>query len=315
MSNRLGNLIQELYTQKQVCIMTHDFPDHDAIAAAFGLQYLLQSVGLEAQIVYRGMLQSPSLEHAINLLQISVYHFDDVVQQDAQIIAIDGLPNLLSEHEKKITAIIDHHNLLHPSGIRYKDVRTSYGACATIIWEYFRESSLEIPRSVATALLMGIMMDTMFMTRGVSQADLRAHSELFYLGDWELASRLLRNSLSIENLSIFREAMQQFRRHKHFVFIPLSLKCSVEVQALIADFFLGLREITVVAVSIRHSGSIRISVRSEDKSFPGDQLIRHVVQGIGQGGGHAHMAGGQIPESAYPGDAEIEKRFRKGIFL
>lgn len=295
--------------------MTHDFPDHDAVAAAFGLQYLLQSVGVESQIVYHGALQSPSLENAIKLLNIAIYHFDDAVKDGAQIIAIDGLSGMHAERGADICAIIDHHSLVHPAGIRYKDVRTSYGSCATIIWEYFCESKIGIPRSVATALLMGIMMDTMFMTRGVSQADLRAHSELFYLGDWELSSRLLRNSLSIENLPVFREAIQRYKRYKHFAFVSISLDCSVEVQALVADFFLGLREISVVAVLIRHSGSVRISVRSEDKSFPGDQLIKRVLQGIGQGGGHTHMAGGQIPESKYPGDTEIEKRFKEGVFL
>ncbi len=311
---RLSNLIKELRTDRQICIMTHDFPDHDAVAAAFGLQYLLQSVGIETHIVYKGMLQSPSLEHAILLLNISIYHYDDVVEGGAQIITVDGLPSISEDDDVKICAIIDHHKFSHPEYVTYKDIRASYGSCATIVWDYFRDSKTNVPQSIATVLLMGIMMDTMFMTRGVSQTDLRAYSELFYLGDWALASRLLRNSLSIDNLSVFQEALKKYRRHNQLIFVSISIECSVEVQALLADFFLGLREITIVAVVIRHSGTIRISLRSEDKSYPCDQLIRKVVEDIGQGGGHAHMAGGQIPDNEYPGDAEIEKRLCEGVF-
>ena len=46
---------------------------------------------------------------------------------------------------------------------------------------------------MATALLMGIMMDTAYMTRGVAAVDLAAFSGLFFMGDWESAAYILRN--------------------------------------------------------------------------------------------------------------------------
>jgi c-di-AMP phosphodiesterase-like protein len=39
----LGTLFSKLKTRERVFIQTHDFPDHDAIASAFGMQKLLES--------------------------------------------------------------------------------------------------------------------------------------------------------------------------------------------------------------------------------------------------------------------------------
>ncbi len=42
--------------QKPVLIQTHDFPDHDAMAAAYGLQQLLLRFNVHPRIVYRGII-------------------------------------------------------------------------------------------------------------------------------------------------------------------------------------------------------------------------------------------------------------------
>ena len=42
------------FTHRHVFIQTHNFPDPDAIASAYGLQYLLHSRGLESTIIYKG---------------------------------------------------------------------------------------------------------------------------------------------------------------------------------------------------------------------------------------------------------------------
>ena len=39
---------------KHVYIQMHNFPDPDAIASAFGLQYLLRAKGFASTIVYKG---------------------------------------------------------------------------------------------------------------------------------------------------------------------------------------------------------------------------------------------------------------------
>lgn len=313
MTKRLKALLDNITPQRAVYIQCHDFPDHDAVGSAFGLFFLLRSYGVETTICYRGEMQSLSLQQAIQQLHIPVYSLHELPKSQAQIIAVDGIPYSLDPAIGSVVAVVDHHNLSLPETCVFKDVRISYGACSTIVWEYFVEEGVEPSRDVATALLLGIMMDTMLMTRGVSQGDLNAFSRLFFIADWELSSRLLRNSLSLTNLPIFSEAINNHHIHGNFAFIAIKQPCTTEVQALVADFFLSLREVTVVAVVISQPGGYRVSIRSEDKSIPGDYLVSQVLQDIGEGGGHAHMSGGYIEKKCFPGIRELEERFKKAI--
>jgi single-stranded DNA-specific DHH superfamily exonuclease len=57
----------------------------------------------------------------------------------------------------------------------------------------------------------------------------------------------------------------------------------------------------VVAYAIR-AGGVKLSVRSSRKEVPANELVRALVDGMGLGGGHKHMAGGYIPaEKLEPG--------------
>jgi nanoRNase/pAp phosphatase (c-di-AMP/oligoRNAs hydrolase) len=147
------------------------------------------------------------------------------------------------------------------------------------------------------------------MTRGVHKIDLEAFSELFFRGDWETASRLLKNSLSLNDLSVFREAINECVVAGDFCYVPLDKEISPEVMALVADFFLGLREIHFVVVVVGDRDEYRVSVRSEDARRPTDVVIRRALDSIGSGGGHVHMGGGSIPRDLYPGEEGLRKRF------
>ena len=153
------------------------------------------------------------------------------------------------------------------------------------------------------------MMDTGFMTRGVSEPDLDAFTELFFKGDWRMGSRLLKNSLSLRDLGLFREAINACVVAGDFCFVPVTKECTQEVMALVADFFLGLREISFVVVVEPDREEYRLSVRSEDSDRPADVIIRTALDGIGAGGGHIHMGGGSIPRDLYPGEEGLRKRF------
>ena len=57
----IHDLIRISKEEKPVFIQTHDFPDHDAISAAYGLQFLLAHYDISSYIVYTGTIQRDSL--------------------------------------------------------------------------------------------------------------------------------------------------------------------------------------------------------------------------------------------------------------
>ena len=153
---KLNKFLQLLSPLQRVVIQAHDFPDHDAIASAYGLATLLQAMGMNTLIVYNGHVDRISLANMIEWLDIPVIHCNKAkLTAHDKIITVDGCIG-----EKNVTdiqgeeiAVIDHHNVTPPKGLWYCDVRSNYGATATIIYEYFSSLNIDIPEKVATALI------------------------------------------------------------------------------------------------------------------------------------------------------------------
>ena len=308
----ISSLVQYLDRSRPIVVQAHDFPDHDAVATAYALSELLKQQGYPTLLCYGGLIQSQSLRDAISSLAIDIRPVSTLdLRESAQLIVVDGFAgnSNMTGVPGEVVAVIDHHPPPWPPQCPYADIRDTYGACATILYDYYKAAESPMSRAVSTALLMGIMMDTAFMTRGVSDVDLAAFSELFRSGDWQLAARLLRNSLSLGDLAAFREAIDACVIARSFAFIPLQGEYTAEVMALIADFFLGLREIQFVVVVSGDRDEYRLSVRSEASEYPCDVVIQYALDGIGSGGGHIHMGGGSVPRDLYPGDEGLRKRF------
>jgi len=293
-----------LEPSRRVVVQTHNYPDHDAVAAGFALRELLALKGFSAVLAYAGDLESDSLVEAVHVLSIPLLSWDDaVITADDQIILVDsyiGNRNVTTNTDS-VKGVIDHHIPPEPADILFSDIRPTVGSCSTIVWTYYVEADLAVPPAVATALLLGLMMDTDFLTRGVSSLDVDAFGALFGIGDLKGASMMLRNSLSLRHLEVFRKALDHAEYHDDICLLRLDVELPPEVVGILADFFLRLREIRFVVIAVEYGEVIKLSVRSEDENRPASGLLRVALAGIGSGGGHIHMGGGGINRMAYPG--------------
>lgn len=307
-----NTLLSILDRSRQVVIQAHDFPDHDAVGAAYALSRLLGARGMDPVLSYGGSIQSQSLAEEIELLGVPIMAASRAgIHPDAQVIVVDGFVgnSNIAGLPGEVVGVIDHHVPPTPPTTRFHDIREDVGSCCTIVYLYAKDSGIDIDRSVATALLVGLMMDTGFMTRGVTEHDIEAFSDLFFRGDWQTGTRLLKNSLSVRDLGLFREAINGCVVADDFCYVPLNKECTQEVMALVADFFLGLREVNFVVVVEPDREEYRMSVRSEDPERPADAIIKRALDGIGSGGGHIHMGGGSVPRDLYPGEEGLRRRF------
>lgn len=306
-------LLRTIDPDKLLVVQTHDFPDHDAAASAFGLYKLFRAAGLMPPLLcFGGRLQSESLEETIRVLGIPLVPCSELeLPHDAQVILVDGLTGNrnVTDLQANLIGVIDHHKPLSLPSLPYLDVRPDYGSCSTILYEYFVEAGVRPDRDTATALLMGIMMDTSFLTRAVLEADLEAFAGLFSVGDWEFGSTLLKNSISLRDLPVFQEAISSSYMEDDSCFVFIDRECSGELIAIVADFFLRLREIKFVVVVNGGHGEYKISVRSEDRMRPANVVLQKALDGIGTGGGHIFMGGGAIEQSVFPGRKAVIDRF------
>jgi nanoRNase/pAp phosphatase (c-di-AMP/oligoRNAs hydrolase) len=311
-TKRFRDLITVLSKDRAVIIQTHDYPDHDAIAAGYALSHILGTFGYCCELCYGGELQSDTIGETIGMLAIPAVPAASLKIADrSQIVLVDGFAGNknVTDLQGDLIGIVDHHEPPEQPDCPFADIRPDYGSCSTIVYQYYLETSTEIPRKIATLLLMGIMIDTDYLTRGVAPVDLAAFSGLFFKGDWERAAYVLRNCLSIRDLPVIRYAVHNLFIQGDMCFLWLEQPCRPELLGLLSDYFLGFKEIHFVVVCESDPDECRISVRSEDPGKPADAVIRRALKGIGSGGGHLHMSGGAIPKDQFPGEDRLRERF------
>ncbi len=301
-----------------VVVQPHDHPDHDAAAAAFGLAKLLAHFGFECRILHRGRVRSHSLTAMVGELGIPLERIREDLPaelEDAPCILVDGSPTNANALPltSRLVGVVDHHPNPGSVSAPFVDVRTSYGACATIIGEYWGDAGLDPDRETATALLMGIQMDTDFLSRRVSPADLEAHHRLFFRADWEFGTRVVKASLSIADLPAFEYAVAHSHTRGPLFFTVLHMDCSQELISIMADFFLRLKEISVTVIVETGGGKAHVSVRSRSGDISAGAVVREALSGIGEGGGHDHMAGGVIRSLACPNEDILFERFVEAV--
>ena len=158
--NKLYKLIKILKNENFVYIQTHNFPDPDAIACAFGLQFVLNQFNIKSRIIYSGFIIDRTMNDMIKALKIKAYHSHSVkIKKSSKIILVDT--QISHENVRKLDAqyigCIDHHELSDNPVSGFNDLQPEIGASSTIIGQYLVDLKIKnIPENVATALLIGI---------------------------------------------------------------------------------------------------------------------------------------------------------------
>ncbi|MCX7922635.1 MAG: DHH family phosphoesterase [Clostridia bacterium] len=295
----LDEIINVLDKSRKVFIQTHNSPDPDAIASAFGLQYLLQFRGILSEIFYNGKIEKYNTLRMIEHLNINIHSINDIshMKEDDLIILVDS-----QKYNSNITdfigtevAVIDHHPTFTECQYKYADIRPSVGACSSIIAEYFLTSDIEIPCNIATALLYAIKTDTLDLSRGVSPLDIDMFYMLYKKSDIKLLNSIQFNTLTLDDLNAYANALSSMKVRKNIGFVNLGKNCSDSLLGTVCDFILSVAEIeTAISFSQRDNG-LRISIRNESDVLDAGRIINKALEGIGTGGGHKSMAGGLVP--------------------
>lgn len=305
---------------KRVYIQTHNFPDPDAIGSAFGLQRLLAHYGVTSKLCYDGRIDKLSTEKMLSTLDIEMFSGDALageLRDDDCIICVDSQKNAgnITDFTGEEIAAIDHHPTYVEVKYRYSDIRKT-GACASIIAQYYQDRGIVPDEKAATAMLYGIKMDTLNFTRGVTQRDIEAFSFLLPLIDRKTMAQLEHSQLEFRDLRAYGAAIENIKVYGIYGFSRIPFSCPNAMIAILSDFILSLVEVEVAIIYCSREDGFKFSVRSEREDVDAGELTRAALEGLGDGGGHATMAGGLIPASKAPllgryPDELIRERFLK----
>ena len=282
-------------------IQTHNFPDPDAIASAYGLQYFLQQFGIDAILCYDGSIDKLSTKRMLTVFSMEILHADLLadMQELDYIVTVDGQKynTNFTDLPGDEVACVDHHPQVRDCGYHYKDIRMA-GACSSIVVSYYREMGIAIPPLVASALAYGIKMDTADFTRGATVFDAEMFAYAFETADVEKLQEMYKNVMEFKDLRAYAAAIDNIKIYDRTGFACIPFDCPDALIAIISDFILALDVVDVsIVYSVRKDG-LKFSVRSEVEAVDAGKLVATALSGYGSGGGHKAMAGGFVPNES-----------------
>ncbi|MBD5129677.1 MAG: DHH family phosphoesterase [Ruminococcaceae bacterium] len=297
---KLSELV-DLLKGRRAFIQTHNFPDPDAIASAFGLQVLLDNFNVKTTICHHGCVErtaTANMAAEFGIEMTTDEELEDMTPED-YIIVVDsqkGNSNIRDLIGDEV-ACIDHHPVFcEVDDYKYKDIRI-VGSCSTIIADYYRHYDIDMPESVATALLYGLKSDTRDFKRGVTQLDIEIYAYLYPKSNAQQIRFFQASELHYDELNAFADSMRKIEIFDGVAFAFLDFNCADAFIATVSDFILDIDAVNVAIVYTRRGDGFKFSVRSEFDELDAGQIVSAALAGLGSGGGHRSMAGGYAMES------------------
>lgn len=283
-----------------LAIVAHDNPDPDAIGSAVGLCRIAQRVGLEAEPCYFGEITHQENRALVNLLGLELRNLErpEDVEEYGSIALVDhsrpGVNDQL-QPETDVDIVVDHHPPRGPVEARFVDLRASVGATSTLITDYFDRLGKPPEADVAGALLYGIRIDTKEFTREVSTADFEAAASLVTHADIQTLRKIESPSVSADVLELISAAIRNRTLRGSTLTSCVGRLTDRDALAQAADQLLNMEGVNTTVVYGFADGTVYVSGRARGADLDLGEILRDAFDQIGSAGGHADMAGAQIP--------------------
>jgi nanoRNase/pAp phosphatase (c-di-AMP/oligoRNAs hydrolase) len=291
---RVHGLRAALDGSRSCAFLVQNDPDPDAIASSLALRQALGFRPEHSPIVTLGQITRPENLRLISALGVKVRHVERAdLDALGPLILVDVQPPYFRGSLPAVAGVIDHHPSSEDYEARYRDVRTWFGASATMAAEYLlAEHEAPIGTALATALLYGIITDTKSLSRAASDEDLEMFAYLFPRADHALLRRIQHPSYGPLALKRLGQALQHTRVRDGLAYVHLGkLPADQEhIVAQLAEFCLGMEGATVSAVSGVFGSNLVMSTRALSPSARLGDLLRTLFSPYGSAGGHPVMA-------------------------
>lgn len=311
---KLGDVLR---AKKRLLVYVQTPPDPDALASAAALLVMAEVLAkIRGRIVYGGVLGRVENQAMVRHLKLDMLRHTDVeIGPDDAVALVDSQPlagNNRLPSDMVPDIVIDHHPIQDATRKSpFTDIRSTYGATSSILTEYLRALQIQPDARLATALLYGIRSDTDDLGREASQSDIRHSMFLYPIADKRLLSRIERERVPLAHFHTMAEALRKAVVYGPVVISHLRALDNMDAAAEMADMLMRLEGVTASFCYGAYGQSIVLSLRCYEGNMHAGETMRAIVAGVGTGGGHGVMAGGQV---ALPnGDASAKRRLTRLI--
>ncbi len=323
--DKIVELGETLQGTKHLYILLHNGPDPDCMGSAMGLQQLLKTAaGCRSTIVGGGYVQRPDNRAMIEMLKIEIKRPENVeIPLNAPLFCVDtqpGFSNNSLPEKARVLGVIDHHISGSTCEAPFLDIRPEYGACASIVAEYFIESETPMHNRVATALSFAIATETRDMERVKKQAEVDIYTRVLAKADHPVLGRLRNPKIERDYVRTLSEALRAAEFYPpdivvcHLPQLPRS-----DDLGRIADFLDQMEVVKWTLCTEMKENAYLLSIRSSNKDAKCEVIARKVIGDEGDFGGHGMMAGGIIKKRRKEGrkyqmmPGELTRRFLEAL--
>ena len=312
---RLRELLSQFSPQDKVLITI--WADPDAMASALALKRLLWRKVQSVTIAHFNEINRYDNVTMIRLLKIPLVRLHRVDGADfSKTVLVDGQP----DHNEAFAdfhydVVIDHHPRTTSLTAPFLDIRPEYGATATMMTEYLRAARIRPSKSLATALLFAIRVDTGNFESGVAEEDIKAFRYLFSHVDMNLLRKIEAADMGEEDLEYFQLALANKKIVEEKIFSHLGQVQSPDNLVLVADFFSRLHEIDWVIVSGVYKKTLVVVIRNHGSRKDAGNRAASAFGRFGTAGGRRARARAEIPLASLPKHLEKDDQSSLGRFV
>lgn len=309
----LDRLLDDLRTPGDILVFTHDNPDPDSLSSAFGLKLLFETVlGRPTTIGYGGIIGRAENQALVRACQIPVVPLEGLEFDRFRSFAlVDSQPetgNNSFPADTPIDLVVDHHPLREqtPKRTRWVDVRSDFGASATIVAQYLLQREIDFPPLLATALFYAIKSETQDLGVQANQVDRDAYFRLFPKIEPRVLFEITHPRVSPEYFRIVGDIARKTLLYGNVAFCYLGKISNPDFVAEMADFLMRLEGVEWALCIGAYERDLILSLRTSRKGGGAGQMIQRVVRGLGKAGGHGMMAGGKIVQCPEDSEARVK---------
>jgi len=298
-----SGLLHYLNKNKQrltpLLVLTHDYPDPDALASAFALLYLAERrFGIHGKIAYGGSIGRSENRAMARLLKIPAHklrpgdynHFPNVALVDTQ----PSFDNNSFFRTRKASIVIDQHPSTEPANAEFVQLDTEAGATSALLARELLASGVEIPPRLATALVYGILSDTLDFYRVTKRETIELYLKLLRLADIRVLARIQKPARPRKFFGELAAGIDNARIRGRLIVSHLGAVESPDVVSQMADFLLTCEGIQWSFCTGRYRDNLHMSLRTSLPDAQAGDVLRAISNHPREAGGHGQIAGGKI---------------------
>jgi nanoRNase/pAp phosphatase (c-di-AMP/oligoRNAs hydrolase) len=297
----LESFLQSRAKSGRWLILTHDNPDPDSIASAAALCKLL-SRGFKKRVTaaYGGIIGRAENQEMVKSLGIRLSHIRYLNWKNYRHLAlVDTQPDTGNNplpSGRVPDLVFDHHPVRRASQkVPFVDIRTEYGATATMLTEYLLARGLEITKDDATALVYAIRSETQDFGREYTRSDRAIYDHLHPLADIRALARIRSPGLPLSYYENLLRGLQDLEAVGTLVVSHLGTVVQPDIVPEVADLLLRMKGKTWSLCTGIFEDRMYLSIRTTNPRADAGRLMRRLLGRKGKGGGHGMMAGGWMP--------------------